>query len=423
LRQPVAICRYLRYHFLFAAVKEILLRWFFPDGFNRRMGGFFSVEIRMRDVAEKARVSKTTVSHVLNNTRHVAAATKQRVLDAVQSLGFYKDAHARSLTRGSSDFFGLIISDVQNPFFPEIIKGFETAAVEGGFDILLCATNYDPGRTQAAVRVMIENKVRGVAIMTSQVTPELGEELTSHEIPIVFLDIERARRFRSTILLDYAQGIREATAHLCELGHKDFALIAGTTSHRSSVIYRAAYTTVLNQAGLDASVVVEGNPAVDGGMAAARLLLDSSALPTAVLCQNDLMAIGAIKALHAAAVRVPEEVSVVGCDDIYCAAFIQPPLTTVNLFRGALGKLAFQALQKMIRSKRRNGKKYIGETHLVMRGSTGPVRAPSCPPEAKPIAEIRTNPDSFTVMDKPKNGLPEFPKPEVLTGILLTKSR
>jgi LacI family transcriptional regulator, galactose operon repressor len=332
------------------------------------------MEVRMLDVAEKAGVSKTTVSHVMNNTRHVAPETRQRVLDAVRSLGFYKDAHARSLTRGSSDFFGLIISDIQNPFFPEIIKGFETAAVEQGFDMLLCATNYDPNRTQAAIRLMLENKVRGVAIITSQIGPELGEELTSHEVPIVFLDVERARRLRSTIVLNYAQGLREATAHLHVLGHRDFALIAGAASRRASLIYRAAYTTVLREFGLSPGVVVDGNQTVEGGAVAARLLLDRPVVPTAIICQNDLTAIGAINALHAAAVRVPEEVSVVGCDDIYCAPFISPPLTTVNLFRLSLGNLAFEALQKVNRSKRRSGKRYTGECHLVARSSTAPAR-------------------------------------------------
>jgi LacI family transcriptional regulator len=332
------------------------------------------MEIRMLDVAEKAGVSKTTVSHVINNTRPVASATRQRVLEAVRALGFYKDAHARSLTRGSSDFFGLIISDVQNPFFPEIIKGFETAAVEHGFDMLLCATNYDPSRTEAAVRLMLENKVRGVAIMTSQIGPELGEELTSHEVPIVFLDVERARRLRSTIVLDYAQGIREAAAHLRELGHRDFALIAGAASRRSSLIYRAAYTTVLNEFGLAADLIVDGNQTVEGGAAAAGLLLERPLIPTAVICQNDLTAIGAINAFHAAAVRVPEDISVVGCDDIYCAPFIRPPLTTVNLFRLSLGNLAFQALQKISRTKRRSGKRYTGECHLVVRNSTARPR-------------------------------------------------
>lgn len=122
---------------------------------------------RMRDVAKQAGVSVATVSHVLNNTRPVFAATRGRVLEAIRELNYFPNAHARRLARGGSDFFGLIISDIEKPFFPEIIKSFETAALERGFDVLLYATNYNPERARAAVRKMIENKVRGVAVMTS----------------------------------------------------------------------------------------------------------------------------------------------------------------------------------------------------------------------------------------------------------------
>ena len=123
---------------------------------------------RMKDVAERAGVSVTTVSHVVNKTRQVAPETRRRVLEVIRDTNFYKNVHARRLARGGSDFFGLIVSDIGNPFFPEIIKSFETAALDRGFDLLLCNTNYDPHRTQAAVRKMIENKVRGVAVMTSE---------------------------------------------------------------------------------------------------------------------------------------------------------------------------------------------------------------------------------------------------------------
>src|SRR5215831_11858523 len=129
---------------------------------------------KMKDVAERSGVSVTTVSHVVNKTRHVAQETRQRVLQAMGELNYYKNAHARRLVRGKSDFFGLIISDIENPFFPELIKSFETAAWEQGIDILLCTTHYQPDRNQAALRKMIENKVAGVAVMTSRLDPILA---------------------------------------------------------------------------------------------------------------------------------------------------------------------------------------------------------------------------------------------------------
>ncbi|HEV2418083.1 MAG TPA: LacI family DNA-binding transcriptional regulator, partial [Terriglobia bacterium] len=143
---------------------------------------------RMEDVAERANVSIATVSHVVNKTRYVAPDTKKRVLKAIQDLNYYKDAHARRLAIGQSDFFGLIVSDIGNPFFPELIKSFETAALDRGFDLMLSNTNYDPRRTQQAVRKMIENKVRGVAVMTSEFSSALTTELTANRVAVVFLD-------------------------------------------------------------------------------------------------------------------------------------------------------------------------------------------------------------------------------------------
>ncbi len=329
---------------------------------------------RMRDVAQRVGVSVTTVSHVVNNTRHVAPETRQRVLEVIRQLDFYKNVHAQRLARGTSDFFGLIISDIENPFFPALIKGFETCAVQRGFDLLLCATNYDPGRTQAAVREMIENKVRGVAVMTSQAGAEVAEALTSHQVPVVFFDLGPVLPYRSNIRVDYAHGIGEAIAYLQGLGHREFALIAGSSGRRSTAVYQGAFAKAVNQWGLAPNRIVEGNQKVDGGVAAVRTLLAGPNFPTAILCHNDLTAIGAITTLQEAGVRVPEDVSVVGADDIYFASLIRPPLTTINLQRQYLGRLAFEALEKMLHYKRRRGAEYVVETHMVVRKLTAHAR-------------------------------------------------
>lgn len=328
----------------------------------------------MKDVAKRAGVSITTVSHVLNRTRRVSPETRQRVLEAIRELNYYKDAHARRLARGRSDFFGLIVSDIGNPFFPELIKAFENAALEKGFDLLLCNTNYQPERTEAAVRKMIENKVRGVAVMTSELGESLAEDLAANHVAVIFLDLGSVRKYMSNIRVDYSQGISEAIDHLHSLGHKEYAFIAGPQTLRSAVARRNAFIDALTHWGLPSDRTVEGNHKVDGGMRAARTLLAESPLPTAILCSNDLTAIGTMKALAEAGVRVPEDVSVVGFDDIDFARLAYPPLTTVNLSRDRLGKLAFEALHKMLRSKRREGAEYVVESHLVIRQSTTTAR-------------------------------------------------
>lgn len=330
---------------------------------------------RMQDVAERSGVSITTVSHVINKTRPVAPKTRQRVLEVIRQLNFYKNAHARRLARGGSDFFGLIVSDIANPFFPEIIKAFESAALARGFDLLLSNTNYDPHRTHVAVGKMIENEVRGVAVMTSEIDASVAEALSSHHVAVVFLDVGQVRTMVSNIRVDYSRGIFQAIDHLHKLGHSEFAFIAGPQNLRSAVTRRKAFTDALRQRGLPSHRTLEGNHRVDGGAAAVGLLFEQARFPTAILCSNDLTALGAIRALHDRGVRVPEDVSVVGFDDIDFAVVAHPPLTTIRLSRELLGTLAFQALEKLLRSKTHRGAEYVVGTELIVRQSTAAAPA------------------------------------------------
>jgi DNA-binding LacI/PurR family transcriptional regulator len=331
--------------------------------------------LQMKDVARKAEVSVTTVSHVMNKTRFVAPETRRRVLEAIRELNYHKDAHARRLAVGRSDFFGLIVSDIENPFFPELIKSFETAALDSGFDILLSNTDYNPKRAQAAVHKMIENKVRGVAVMTSELGTALAKELTANQVAVVHLDLGVAGPFMSNIRVNYSVGIFQAIDHLHELGHKDIAFISGPQTLRSAIVRREAFIDALRRRGLSAHSLVEGNHKVEGGIAGARTLLENGPLPTAILCSNDLTAIGVMSALREAGLSVPEDISVVGFDDIDFARIAFPPLTTVNLSRDLLGKLTFNALQKILRDKNRRGSEYEVDTKLVVRRST--ARAPA----------------------------------------------
>jgi DNA-binding LacI/PurR family transcriptional regulator len=328
----------------------------------------------IKDVAKCAGVSVATVSHVLNRTRYVAPQTEQRVLKVVQDLKYYKNAHARRLARGHSDFFGLIISDIENPFFPELIKSFETEAVKQGFDLLLCATNYDAQRAQAIVRMMIENMVRGVAVMTVSVSPAIAAKLKESHVPVVFLGLGLVQPYVSNIRVGYATGTAQAIEYLCGLGHRNFAFIAGPQDHPSSLIYQDAFKQSLGLRRLAADRIVIGNNTVEGAAEAVRRLITQPDFPTAVLCSDDITAIGSILALQQAGLRVPEDVSVVGSDDIQLARLWRPSLTTIRLPRDAMGKLAFTALETMLHLKRRPGAEYVLETQLVVRQSTAPPR-------------------------------------------------
>jgi DNA-binding LacI/PurR family transcriptional regulator len=222
---------------------------------------------------------------------------------------------------------------------------------------------------------MIANKVRGAAVMTSVVDREHISELVSHEIATVLLDQERSARFLSSIRIDYTGGVSQALDHLRALGHRHFAFIGGPASIRSADNFRQAVVEIFKARGLEPCRVVEGNHKVEGGATAALALLENSQLPSAILCGNDLTAIGAIGALESAGVSIPKDVSVVGFDDIYFAHLARPALTTIRLSREELGRLAFKALEKTLHSKRRLGRLYTCETELVVRRSTGPAIA------------------------------------------------
>lgn len=221
----------------------------------------------MKDVAERVGVSVATVSHVLNNTRFVAPETRRRVLEAVRELDYYQNVHARRLARGTSDFYALIISDIENPFFPELIKSFEVQAVEHGLDVLLCPTSYNPDRIAGAVRKAIQNKVRGVAVMTTQAGPEVAAELAAHEMPVVSLDLGTVGPYQSNIRVDYSRGASQAVEHLWKLGHRKIGMISGPETRRSAARYREAVVEALKQRGIDPFGTVEGNGNVDGGAA------------------------------------------------------------------------------------------------------------------------------------------------------------
>ena len=332
------------------------------------------MQIRMSDVAKRARVSVTTVSHAINSTRPVAEETRDRILKAARELNYYRNASARLLVRGRGDSFGLIISDIENPFFPELIKAFQLAARESGFDVLLCITNYDSEEARKAVQRMMENRVLGVALMTSQFEADLIDELVNNDTPAVRLDSGLAKRSVSDIRLDYSRGAGQAIAHLQQLGHRRLAFVTGPQSRVSAVTYTNAILTAMVSSGLPEPQLVEGNNRVEGGADATRKLLLNNSRPSAILCGNDLAAVGALQVIQEAGLRVPEDISVIGCDDIAFARHTTPALTTVRIPRDELGRHAFFSLLKMHNSKTRRSVKLTVETELVIRRSTG--RAP-----------------------------------------------
>ena len=328
----------------------------------------------MREVAKRAGVSPATVSRVLNKTQYIAPETERRVREVVRELNYHQNVHARRLATGRSDLFGLVISEITNPYFPEIIRGFQAAAWDRGFDVLLCNTEYQPQRAASVIRKLIEGDVRGVAIMTSSVDQGMTAELSAAGIGLVFCNLGPAAKLVSNIAIDYQRGIAQAIEHVAALGHRRAAVIAGPGDNRTAITIKQALVAGLNQRQMNPSPVLDSNYRVDAGASAVQAVLSEREVPTVIFCGNDLIAMGAMNALEEAGVRVPEDVSVIGIDDISFAFLARPPLTTISVPRERLGSVAFEALEKILKLKRKRGEEYYLETELVVRRSTALAR-------------------------------------------------
>ena len=335
----------------------------------------------IKDVAKRAGVGIATVSRTLHGSSQVSPETAARVLKVVEELGYQPNTTAQSLVSGRSHMLGLVVSDITNPFFPELVKGFEDVALQNGYDVLVASTNYDPARTALCVQRMIERKIDGVAIMTSEVDPSLTDTLARRKVPLVFLDVGRVGKGVSNVKVDYGEGIAQAVEHLSGLGHHRIAFISGPSLLASARERRDMFITRLQDpcVGRRREVLIEeGNHRVDGGLEAMQRLLEREPRPTAVIASNDLTAIGAMRAIRQQGLRVPEDISVVGFDDIQMAEFTEPPLTTVRLLRTEVARLACDALLQSIRTHGAGVEFHMG-TALVVRCSTAKVLRPRDP--------------------------------------------
>ena len=236
-------------------------------------------------------------------------------------------------------------------------------------------TDYKSERMAICVRRMIERKVDGVAIMTSEMDRKLIDELSRRRLPIVFLDLGHVKPLISNITVDYSRGIQEAVQHLVSLGHRLFGFISGPLNLKSAKVRRSAVLSHLRACGISDRqlIVVEGNHRTDGGETAMRQILTSPHPPTAVIASNDLTAIGALRPIYQAGLNVPRDISLVGFDDIELSQFTQPALTTVRLSREEIGRKAFSALYATVEDSSITGQEIRVSTSLVLRQSTGKV--------------------------------------------------
>jgi LacI family transcriptional regulator len=332
----------------------------------------------IRTVAALAKVSIATVSRTVNGSPAVSERLSKRVWQAIEQLNYFPNTHARSLVSGRSRLFGIIVENITNPFFPELIQSFEEVAVANGYEILVSSSNSDPAVLTTCVRRMIERKVEGVAVLTfgeEETVLDQLDQLAQHSIPLVLAEFKLQDEKSSTILLDYTTGIRAAVEHLAALGHTRIGFLAGPHTLHSAITRENDFRSAMS--GLELPVhsdwIIECDHTLKGGVAGFEHLQTFATRPTALVCSNDMTAIGVLRAAYMAGLRVPQDLSVVGLDDIAFAEYTLPPLTTIRMSRVDLARAAFEALRRQAEGtpEARAQREFLVSTSLVLRGSTG----------------------------------------------------
>ncbi len=328
---------------------------------------------RIYEVAKSAGVSIATVSRVANGTAPVDARTEKRVRAAMERLRYRPHALARGLAARRSHTVGLLITDILDPYFAEIVRGAQAQAELSGYVVLLGDASVHTAREELLVRRLLERRVDGLIVASSRTTEEYAELLRSEDVPVVCINGPRGQ-FPHAVRIDNRAGASLAIAHLVALGHRRIAHVAGPTGVTTQEERLAGYRAALREAGLrdEPRLVVAGSGKLEESREAARALLALSDAPTAIFAYNDRSAIGCYQSIHAAGLRVGADVSVVGFDDVVMASWVDPALTTVNQPREEMGRIAVDMLLAILRGESPDDHVVV-PPRLVVRASTGPV--------------------------------------------------
>lgn len=339
--------------------------------------------VSMADIARKASVSVTTVSHVLNGSRPVREETMLRVRVAAQELGYRPNMLARSLRRKQSLTIGLIVPDISNAFFAEIGRGLTDASFDAGYTVVIGNTGGDPEQEHRNITGMLEKQVDGMVVALAGLQPSDIESMVGSSVPMVIIDRDVPGATADVVLADNVSGGIQAVEHLVSLGHRRIACVVSRAASRASEPGRLyGYREGMRRAKLDSSELVtvtdeleQGSQTaeIDAGYLATQRVLDQQPRPTAIFLTNDLMAIGALRAAHDRGVPVPEELSIVGFDDILLARYTIPALTTVIQPRDKMGRIAADLLIARANDASRLPMRRVLEVSLVQRESSGPA--------------------------------------------------
>ncbi len=328
----------------------------------------------LRDVARRAGVSIATVSYVLNGTRPVSPEVEARVWEAVATLRYRPNRLARGLRRKRTHVLGLIVPDSANPFFAEIARGLEDLSFAHDYSVILCNSDGDPVKEQRYLGVLIEQQVDGIALVSACATPVHLAVLRERGIPFVVVDRDLPGLEADCVLADNFQGGYLATRHLLERGHQRIACIAGPSDLTPSADRARGYWKAMEEAGIEPLKIWirRGDFRAESGYHVARdfLSLPPAIRPTAIFACNDLMAIGAMRAIGEAGLSIPHDIALVGFDDIVLASYVIPPLTTVAQPTYEMGRLAGELLLRRIQTRSGPSARYLLPVRLIVRHST-----------------------------------------------------
>ena len=331
--------------------------------------------MNLREVARVAKVSIATVSRTINRVPTVDPVLARRVWRAIEQVGYYPNTQARALVSGRSRIFGLIVAEISNPFFPEIVRRFMRLGIKHNYEVLLASLDDDSSQFKAAARRMVERRVEGVAILTFGPGDTAIEVFRKQNVPVFSIEVDSPGQLIKTVQIDYEHGLRQAVQHLAALGHARIAFVSGPLHLRTAALRKAAFQACMNEIGLEtpAEMLVQGDHTLEGGMKAMSSLAALPQRPSAVVCSNDLTAIGVIRQAFELSVEVPAELSIIGFDDIRFAQFTIPPLTTVQMSQGDIAETAFMQLLDCVEREATVSSSVVPtiRTNLVLRHSTG----------------------------------------------------
>ncbi|MGP8245075.1 MAG: LacI family DNA-binding transcriptional regulator [Bryobacteraceae bacterium] len=307
----------------------------------------------IKDIARAAGVSHSTVSRALRDSPLVNPKTTEEIQRVARDLGYRASAVARGLVTRRTRTIGVVVTTIADPFVSEVVSGIELAANDNGYSVFLAGSNADPTREKSVVHSFAERRVDGIVVTSSRVgalyTPLLSEMM----VPIVLINNQHPGQFVHSVMIENLKGSRDATSYLIGLGHRRIAYVGDRYGHQSDTERFAGYREALEQAALPflPELVVHGDGRPEGGSLALETLLTLTTPPTAIFCYNDLTALGVLRSIHVRKLRVPEDISLVGFDDLFFASYTQPQLTTVRQPRRQMGRMAMESLLKLMAGK------------------------------------------------------------------------